>query len=64
MLKLKGYMDRRNITGKNTELKKLPSKIQVGRMIEGDPFLAAKAKFREKKKEMNLTDYYLQMDRD
>lgn len=57
-------MDRRNITGKNTELKKLPSKIQVGRMIEGDPFLAAKAKFREKKKEMNLTDYYLQMDRD
>ena len=57
-------MDRRNITGKNTELKKLPSRIQVGRMIEGDTFLVAKAKFREKKKEMNLTDYYLQMDRD
>jgi len=59
MLKLKGYMDRRNITGKNTELKKLPSKIQVGRMIEGDPSFAAKAKVREKKKQMTLTDYYL-----
>ncbi len=52
-------MDRRNITGKNTELKKLPSKIQVGRMIEGDPSFAAKAKVREKKKQMTLTDYYL-----
>lgn len=30
-------------------------------MIEGDPFIAAK--IRNKKKEMNLTDYYLSMDR-
>lgn len=50
MLKLKGYMDKRNITGKNQELKNLPSKIQVGKMIEGDPFIAAKQKIRQKKK--------------
>lgn len=49
MLKLKGYMDRKNLSGNNQELKKLPSKVQVGKMIEGDPFLAAKAKIRQKK---------------
>lgn len=33
MLKLKGYMDRKNLTGKNQELRSLPAKVQVGRMI-------------------------------
>lgn len=33
-------------------------------MIDGDPFLAAKnSKISNKKKEMTLTDYYLDLDR-
>jgi hypothetical protein len=60
MLKLKGYMDRRNITGNNSELKRLPSKVQVGKMIEGDPFIASKIKSINKEK--TLTDYYCQID--
>jgi len=48
MLKLKGYIDQRDITGKSTEIKKLPSKVQVGTMIDGDPIVAGK--IRNKKK--------------
>jgi hypothetical protein len=33
LLKLKGYIDQRDITGKNTEIKKLPGKVQVGTVI-------------------------------
>ena len=62
MLKLKGYMDRRNLAGRNSELKKLPSKVQVGRMIEGDPFLS-RGKIKQRKQEMSLTDYYLDLDK-
>ena len=51
LLKLKGYVDRADFKSKNVEIKKLPSKVQVGRMIDGDPFLAAKnSKIRNKKK--------------
>lgn len=32
-------------------------------MIEGDPFLAAKSKISIKKKDMSLTDYYMDIDR-
>lgn len=63
MLKLKGYLDRKNLTGKNQELKKLPSKIQVGRMIEGDPFILANKRISNKKKEKSLVDYYMELDK-
>lgn len=48
MLKLKGYIDPRDITSKSTEIKKLPTKVQVGTIIEGDPIQASK--IRNKKK--------------
>lgn len=63
MLKLKGYLDRTNTTAKNGQLRKLPSKIQVGKMIEGDPFKAAKGRIRQNNKQMNLTEYYLDLDK-
>lgn len=48
MLKLKGYVDQRDITGKSTEIKKLPSKVQVGTIIEGDPIMATKLRLHKK----------------
>lgn len=44
-------------------MKKLPAKVQVGKMIEGDPFLAHKRRISQNKKEMTLTDYYLELDK-
>lgn len=32
-------------------------------MIEGDPFLAHKRRISQNKKEMTLTDYYLDLDK-
>lgn len=32
-------------------------------MIEGDPFLAAKSKISKTKKQMSLTDYYIDLDK-
>ena len=64
MLKLKGYVDRADFKSKNVEMKKLPSKVQVGRMIEGDPFLAVKnRKIKNKKMEMELSQYYVDLDK-
>jgi hypothetical protein len=48
MLKLKGFVDQRDITGKSTEMKKLPSKVQVGTIIEGDPIIASKLRLHKK----------------
>lgn len=62
LLKLKGYIDPKDITGKSTEIRKLPSKVQVGTIIEGDPILASK--IRIKKKEASFTDYFLKLDRE
>jgi hypothetical protein len=47
LLKLKGYIDQKDITGKSTEIKKLPSKVQVGTVIEGDPIVASKIRLRK-----------------
>ena len=44
-------------------MKKLPTKVQVGKMIEGDPFLAHKRRISQSKKEMTLSDYYLELDK-
>lgn len=60
MLKLKGYVDQRDITGKSTEIKKLPSKVQVGTIIEGDPIMATKLRLH--KKQNSFTDYFLKLD--
>ncbi len=60
LLKLKGYIDQKDITGKNTEIKKLPSKVQVGTIIEGEPTLASKARLR--RRESSFVDYFLRMD--
>lgn len=62
MLKLKGYIDQKDITGKGTEMKKLPSKVQVGRVIEGDPIVASK--IRLQKREKGFTDYFLELDKE
>jgi len=48
MLKLKGFVDQRDITGKSTEIKKLPSKVQVGTIIEGDPIIASKIRLQKR----------------
>ena len=38
--------------------------MQVGRMIEGDPFMAVKnRKIRNKKREMELAEYYMDLDK-
>lgn len=64
MLKLKGYVDRADFRSKNVEIKKLPSKVQVGRVIDGDPFTASKnKKIRKANKDMSLTDYIIDMDK-
>jgi hypothetical protein len=64
MLKLKGYMDRRNITGHNLEMQKVPERVQVGRMVEGEPWMEGKGRKGGKGgKEMGLVEYYLEMDR-
>ena len=56
MLKLKGYVDRADFRSKNVEIKKLPSKVQVGRVIDGDPYTASKnKKIRKANKDMSLT---------
>lgn len=47
-MKLKGYIDPRDITSKATELKKLPTNVQVGVMIDGDPIQSAKMKNKKK----------------
>jgi hypothetical protein len=60
MLKLKGFIDQKDITGKSTEIKKLPSKVQVGTMIEGDPIVASK--IRLKKRQNNFIDQFLKLD--
>lgn len=60
MLKLKGYINQRDITGKSTEIRKLPNKVQVGTMIEGDPIL--KTKIRSTKKHSSVIDYFLELD--
>lgn len=60
LLKLKGYIDQRDITAKNTEIKKLPSKVQVGTVIEGEPIVASKIRLR--KQEKSFTDYFLKLD--
>jgi|688.fasta_scaffold214657_3 hypothetical protein len=62
LLKLKGYIDQKDVTGKSTEIKKLPSKVQVGTIIEGDPFKSAK--IRNKKQAPSFTDYFLKVDSD
>ena len=62
LLKLKGYIDQKDITGKSTEIKKLPSRVQVGTVIEGDPILASK--IRMKKQESSFADYFLKVDRE
>lgn len=41
-------------------MKKLPSKVQVGTVIEGDPIISSKIRLR--KQEPNFTDYFLKMD--
>ena len=61
-MKLKGYIDPRDITSKSTEIKKLPTKVQVGTMIEGDPIQASK--LRNKKKNNEFIDYFLSKDND
>ena len=61
MLKLKGYIDPKDITGKSTEIKKLPGKVQVGTMIEGDPFESVK--IRKQKKNDSVVDYFLSKDK-
>ena len=61
MLKLKGYIDPRDITGKATELKKLPDRVQVGVMIDGDPVQASK--IRNKKKDNSFIDFFLTRDK-
>jgi hypothetical protein len=48
LLKLKGYIDPRDISSKATEIKKLPTNIQVGYMIEGDPIEASKKRNKKK----------------
>jgi hypothetical protein len=48
LLKLKGFIDQKDITAKSTEIKKLPTKVQVGTMIEGDPFQAVKIRNMKK----------------
>jgi len=60
LLKLKGYIDPRDITSKATEIKKLPTNVQVGTMIEGDPIEASKS--RNKKKTNEFIDYFLSKD--
>ena len=60
-MKLKGYIDQKDITGKSTETKKLPTNVQVGTMVEGDPFQAVK--IRKSKKEASVVDYYLKKDK-
>lgn len=60
LLKLKGYIDQRDITAKNTEIKKLPSKVQVGTVIEGEPIVASKIRLR--KQEKSFADYFLKLD--
>ena len=62
MLKLKGYIDRRNISGNNQELKILPSKVQVGRMIDGESFMS-RGKIKARKEDMSLTDYFVDLDK-
>ena len=62
LLKLKGFLDRKDITGKNTEIKKLPTKVQVGTMIEGDPIMASK--IRSKKQDKSFADYFIQQDKE
>ena len=62
MLKLKGYIDPRDITSKATEIKKLPTNVQVGTMIEGDPIQASK--MRNKKKNNDFIDYFITKDND
>jgi hypothetical protein len=60
-LKLKGYINPKDITGKSTEIKKLPTKVQVATVIEGDPIIATK--IRIKKKEPSFADYFLKLDK-
>lgn len=60
-MKLKGYIDQKDITGKATEIKHLPKQVQVGTVIEGDPVVASK--IRLKKKEASFSDYFLKMDK-
>lgn len=62
LLKLKGYIDQKDITGKSTEIKKLPSKVQVGTVIEGDPIVASKIRVR--KGQSSFADYFLKEDED
>ena len=62
LLKLKGYIDQKDITGKSTEIRKLPSRVQVGTVVEGDPILASKIRMR--KPEASFADYFLRVDRE
>lgn len=59
---MKGYIDQKDITGKNTEMKKLPDKVQVGTIIEGEP--TVKAKIRMRKEAPSFADYFLKMDKE
>lgn len=61
LLKLKGYIDPKDITGKNTELRKITNKVQVGTVIEGEPIIASK--IRMKRQETSFADYFLKMDK-
>ena len=62
LLKLKGFIDPKDITGKNTEIKKMPSKVQVGTVIEGEPVIASKIRMR--KQENSFADYFLKLDKE
>ena len=56
MLKLKGYVDRADFRSKNVEIKKLPTKVQVGKVIDGDLYNASKnKKIRRINKDKSLT---------
>jgi len=55
-------LDPKDITGKNTELKKISNKVQVGTVIEGEPIVASKIRMR--KQESSFTDYFLKLDKE
>ena len=62
LLKLKGYIDQKDVTGKSTEIKRIPKNVQVGTVIEGDAIYASK--IRMKKQVTSYTDYYLKLDQE